>query len=327
MSVCGCLGGRTKFHFVMKKKNFLWLIAFALLLPLFALTACSDDDDDDNNDSNGDKTEQTSNNGTKVLSKKVTKIVKTHHSEGGEYEEVETYIFDPDGRLISSTEVENYGNHNVITKIYKYNDNTIVRERTSTSSYDSENRYVLNIDKGRVVSEEFAEGDDLEYVYLSEYTYSPDGFLASRTTSHNGERGTYNSKHTYSVSNENITGIDYQSTDIYSEEIYKSSSEYNITYTNKLNNLNVDLSLFLLDNELDGLPQLPLTGYYGKRIKNLSLSISQKCTDEETTSSGTSTHSYVWVFNFTYTYDGDYPTKIVDEEGGEYTNIYEIFYE
>ena len=291
-------------------------------MPLFALTACSDDDDDDNNDSNGDKTEQTTNDGTKVLSKKVTKIVATYY-EGVEHEEeVETYIFDADGKLISSTEVENYGDHSVKTKIYKYNDNTIVRERESTSSYASKNRYVLNIDKGRVVSEEFAEGSDLEYVYLSEYTYSPDGFLASRTTSHNGEYGTYDSKSTYSVSNENITGIDYQSTDIYSEEIYKSSSEYNITYTNKLNNLNVDLCLLLLDDQLDG---LPLTGYYGKRIKNLPLSITRQSTREDTRNSETTTETSASVHNFTYTYDGDYPTKIVDEEGG-HTNIYEIFY-
>ena len=191
----------------------------------------------------------------------------------------------------------------------------------------SKNRYVLNIDKGRVVSEEFAEGSDLEYVYLSEYTYSADGFLASRTTTHNGKYGTYDSKSTYSVSNENITGIDYQSTDIYSDEIYKSSSEYNITYTNKLNNLNVDLSLFLLDNELDGLPQLPLTGYYGKRIKNLPLSITRQSTREDTRNSETTTETSASVYNFTYTYNGDYPTKIVREKVGEYTNTYEISYD
>ena len=320
MSVCGCLGGRTKFHFVMKKKNILWLIAFALLMPLFALTACSDDDDDDN-DSTGDKTEQTTNDGTKVLNKKVTKIVETY-SEGGKYEEVETYIFDTDGRLISSTEVENYDNHDVETKIYTYNDNTIIREKTKNNRLES--RYVLNIDNGRVVSEEFAVGDDLEYVYLTEYTYL-DGYLASYTEGHKSpdSDGTHNSKQTYSVNNENITGVDYEDIDDYGESIYKYHSERNIVYDSKLNNLNVDLCLFLLGDDLD---VLPLTGYYGKRIKNLPLTISKKSTDEHTYNSETTTETSASVYNFTYTYDGDYPTKIVREKVGSYTYTYEIFY-
>ena len=304
----------------MKKKNFLWLIAFALLLPLFALTACSDDDDDDNNDSNGDKTEQTSNNGTKVLSKKVTKIVETY-SEGGKYEEVETYIFDTDGRLISRTEVENYDNHDVETELYTYNNNTIDIEETENNQLDE--RSTFNIENGRIVSGEFAEGDDFEYVYLFKFTYSDDGYLASCTTEHKDSYGTYNSKYTYSVSNENITSVDHESTEVYGESIYKYHSEKNIVYDSKLNNLNVDLCLFLLEDELD---VWPLTGYYGKRIKNLPLTISKKSTSEDTYNSETKTETSAKVYNFTYTYDGDYPTKIVREKVGSYTITYEIFY-
>ena len=323
MSVCGCLGGRTKFHFVMKKKNFLWLIAFALLMPLFALTACSDDDDDDDNDSTGDKTEQTTNDGTKVLSKKVTKIVITYDEEC-----VETYIFDTDGRLISCTD---YDNHDVGTKIYTYNDNTIIREKTKNNRLDS--RYTFNIENGRIVSEKHAYYDDDEEK-LYEYTYSSDGYLASRTRTYNYNSGTYNSKSTYSVSNQNIVHYDYESTDTYTSygigreeysEVDTDIDVYDITYNSKLNDLNVDLSLLLIGGHLD---VYPFTGYYGKRIKNLPLSISHKSTREETTSSGTDTRSSASVHNFTYTYDGDYPTKIVDEYvgGGTSTRTYEIFY-
>ena len=110
----------------MKQKNLLWLVAVALLLPLFALTACSDDDDDDNAN-----TEQTSTNGTTTLSKKVTKIVCTctYYSEEGESEAEETYLFDTDGKIISMLRDEG---KDTFLYTYTYTSNQIIVAESGT---------------------------------------------------------------------------------------------------------------------------------------------------------------------------------------------------
>ncbi len=282
----------------MKKKNILWLIVFALLMPLFALTACSDDDDDDN-DTNGDKTEQTSNDGTKVLSKKVTKIVLS-------CDESEEYIFDAEGKIQSQTH-KCLGSVEDI-KTYKYTDNMIVVEKTEVNR-DTEERSVFNIENGLIISA--AQYDDNKLWRNLDYTYA-NGYLETIKSSYS-ETSSYIT--TYNFSNENITNIIWEHDDGES-----NGYECNITYDNsKLNDLNVDLALLLLEEYLPD-----YIGYSGKRIKNLPSSR----TDKKILKTGDRQDSEVYTYN--YTFEDNYPVKIDvtwlyrGGDSGMYT--YEIFY-
>ena len=304
MSVCGCLGGRTKFHFVMKKKNFLWLIAFALLMPLFALTACSDDDDDDDNDSNGDKTEQTANDGTKVLSKKVTKIVKTYDDNK---DHVRTWYFDEDGRLTS--EKDTYGSSTYMTT-YTYSNDKI--EVVDVDDDDPETT-IYYLENGRVVgwSDEHRSGN---------VTYS-DGYIESSSyvCVHSNYEHTGEAK--YTITNGNLTKIE----GVYLDEYYgeKEEETTSISYSSKLNNLNVDITAVLIEME-------NLGNYIGKRSKNLPSTYTFIEKETRTYNGETKEYNYSEVKNFEYIYEGDYPVKIlVDkvEDGEAMTRTYEIFYE
>jgi len=89
-----------------------------------------------------------------------------------------------------------------------------------------------------------------------------------------------------------------------------------IVFGDKPNNLNVDITLLLLDYP-------PFSDYLGKRNKNLPTSMSEI---ETYTRNGKEPEKETYVEQYTYTYDGDYLTKItVAYRSKEYT--YEIFYE
>ena len=290
----------------MKKKNILWLIVFALLMPLFALTACSDDDDDDN-DSNGDKTEQTTNDGTKVQSKKITKIVLSC-AEG------EEYIFDDEGKIQSRT--HKYKGSVEDIKTYKYTDNMIVVEKTEVNR-DTEERSVFNIENGLIISA--AQYDDNEPWRNFDYTYA-NGYLSTIKTSYSDSYSERSSDiTTYSFSNENITNIIEEWDSNYDSD--SNGYECNFTYDNsKLNDLNVDLALLLLEEYLPDY----VNGYLGKRIKNLPSSRTHK----KILKTGDRQDSEVYTYN--YTFEDNYPVKIDvtwlyrGGDSGMYT--YEIFY-
>ena len=289
MSVCGSLGGRTKFHFVMKKKNFLWLIAFALLMPLFALTACSDDDDGDN-DSTGDKTEQTTNDGTaqstgeiKILPKKVIKIYDTRKDSGYEGSDQTVYSYDSEGKLVSKVRGDVY-----IEK-YTYTDESIVVERTGKHDHDNYTT-IYTLKNGRIVSED--KGDEhAEYTYSSEYI---------STVKEEYET-------TYTFSNGNL--ISYEST--YGDDFQSCTYKYG----NKLNNLNVDIFFI-------GAPN----GYYGKRVKNLPESSRGISTDSDQVSSS-SIYEYKYEGDYVVQFT-EVETRI-SKSGSEkvITHTYDIYYE
>ena len=280
----------------MKKKNILWLIAFALLMPLFALTACSDDDDDDNNDSNGDKTEQTSNDGTKVLSKKVTKIVEGDENYG------HTWYFDEDGRLTSEKDTDGKST-DIITFNY------------SKDKIEVGESWTYLLENGRVV--EWRKDQD-----GGKYTYSSDGYLASYIC----DDGDYLEEYKYIIENGNFTKIERLSTGYK----YRSEESTSISYSSKLNNLNnVDLTAVLINME-------SLGNYFGKRSKNLPSTITKIDKETQTTYKGETTEeTYSEVENFEYIYEGDYPVKILvewtetsnDDKPHSGTRTYEIFYE
>ena len=283
----------------MKQKNLLWLVAVALLLPLFALTACSDDDDDDNAN-----TEQTSTNGTTTLSKKVTKIVCTctYYSEEGESEAEETYLFDTDGKIISMLRDEG---KDTFLYTYTYTSNQIIVAESGTFV----GCIYYNLENGRI-TESVYEYKDSKDTY--KYTYSSDGYLASVIEGRAEETA---SPYTtiYTVSDGNYSMIKTTWDD---EGITQS-----ITYSSNLNNLNVDLAQILIW----GTPY-----YLGNKIKNLPSSINEVDNYDEWKYNSNS--------SFYYTYEGNYLTKIVKNEvenqtNGEYirnssnTYTYEIFYE
>ena len=298
----------------MKKKNILWLIAFALLMPLFALTACSDDDDDDN-DSTGDKTEQTANDGTKVLSKKVTKIVETE-DDGDEY----TYNFDEDGKITSYKHKHIYDNDDISIHTYTYSKDQIVENSSSkTTTYNLENGRVVHI-------EERNDGGHGKSKYIT-CSYSSDGYLASLNSVKIDADYEKVEEAKYTVTDGNHTK--YEELEESEDYGVEKEEELTISYNSKLNNLNVDLAGVIIG--------IWPTEFFGKRSKNLPISINWKYkyrsyidrdgnpqyrVNNETTI-------------FTYTYDGDYPVKVLEEwtetsDGGSSdsgTRTYEIFYE
>ena len=296
------VSGRThNFFQKMKKKNILWLIAFALLMPLFALTACSDDDDDDNNDSTGDKTEQTSNDGTKVLSKKVTKIVYTIEKYKN-YEE--SWSFDDEGRELSYKIVDGD------TKITTYTHSKDKIEYVRVTQRGAGGTHAYHLENGRVVD---YDGD-------GKFTYS-DGYLASYySVEDDGDK--YEFK--YTVENGNLTKIE-EFEEYYADgEIGVEEKSKSISYGSKLNNLNVDLTALLLDEWGE------LGNYFGKRSKNLPSVYTKIKKGTYTYNGETTEHNSSEVKNFEYIYEGDYPVKILVnkvEDGRESPRTYEIFYE
>ena len=287
----------------MKKKNFLWLIAFAMLMPLFALTACSDDDDDDDNDSNGDKTEQTANDGTKVQSKKVTKIVENRN-------EPCTWYFDENGTLTSTKVV--YGPNDTSISTFTYSKDKIEVVEVE-GKYTESWTYLL--ENGRVV--EWRKDED-GHEYTGKYAYL-DGYLASSSYIYDdGDKSEYK----YTIENGNFTKIEELRTEEYDE--YRREESTSISYSSKLNNLNVDLTALLLRE--GGM----LGNYFGKRSKNLPSTITEINKVTRTYKGETTEDTYSKVKNFEYIYEGDYPVKILEdkvEDGEARTYTYEIFYE
>lgn len=231
-----------------------------------------------------------------ILPKKVTKIVMTNSKE----DFTETYLFDILGRIISSTEA--YKGKVEETETYTYTDNTIVCTQSDQNGKE-EQKTIFKVENGRIVSDIFSEVGQAERT--STYTYTSDGYLASIT-----ETGVYESKYTATGGNITECESSYKSGD------YESNYKQTVMFGDKPNNLNVDVTLLILDYDL-----YPLSGYYGKRNKNLPSSSN----DVHTRIEGDKYES-TYVDQYTYTYDGDYLTKITDTYStGEYT--YEIFYE
>ena len=276
----------------MTQKNILWLIAFALLMPLFALTACSDDDDDDDNDSTGDKIEQTTDDGTaqstdeiKILPKKVTKIYETRKESGYEGSDQRVYSFDSEGKLVSEV-------HDDYVRRYSYTTDSIVVERTDKTDYGNTHFYTLK--NGRIVSR--VDGNE-----HNEYAYS-DGYLSSVKSD-----GYYN-EITYTYSNGNLISSELTT--------YEGGfHSYTYKYGNKLNNLNVDLSFI-------GEPN----GYLGKRVKNLPESSRGNSSDPDQVSS-----SWVYDYKYEGDYVVQFTAveTLISKSGEErvYTYTYDIYYE
>ena len=238
------------------------------------------------------------NNGTAtgdILPKKVIKIIEKDAND------VTTYLFDTQGRIISETET--YKGEVESVKNYTYSDNTIVRKSSSKT--------VFNVENGRIVSDVLEDGDG-EYIYPSEYTYTSDGYLVSYITTSKLSKD-FIDESKFSIIDGNIIENQHHYVDTYEDR----NSKTTVVFGDKLNNLNIDVTLFLIDYDLH-----PLTGYYGKRNKNLPSSCSEVHTE------------YTYIEQFTYTYDGDYLTKITsvwsETSGSEsYTGeiTYEFFYE
>ena len=241
---------------------------------------------------NGGGNNNSGNTGTvtgDILPKKVTKIVMTCAKE------INTYLFDSDGRLISETETYNGKVEEI--KTYTYTDNKIVRKKTGESENDG---WIFNVENGRIVSDILTEAD--VYVYPTEYAYSSDGYLISTKTTSQSNKDFYDNM-AFTIDNGNIVACDSH----YSE---KGDSKKSFTYGDKLNHLNVDITLLVLDFDLE-----PFSGYYGKRCKNLP-------------SAGTSSRGST--YEYSYTHDGEYLTKILELEtdsDGTSECTWEIYYE
>ena len=238
-----------------------------------------------------------------ILPKKVTKIVMTNSSR----EVVDTYLFDTQGRIISDTET--YEGKEEDENTYIYTDNTI------TWLEGGHSNRVFNIENGRIVSSVLTEGSgDYVYVYPTTYTYTSDGYLVSMVTTAEGkstEEFIVESK--LIVTNGNITETESRTIEV----DYESKHNTTIAFGDKPNNLNVDVTLFILDYSA------PFSDYLGKRNMNLPTSMSEISTY---TRNGKEPEKDTYVEQYTYTYDGDYLTKItVAYRSKEYT--YEIFYE
>lgn len=233
------------------------------------------------------------NNGTAtgdILPKKVTKIVETwEDAEDGKQTKI--YLFDSQGRITKSyREGESYNS------TFEYTENSI------KSTEDDRYITIFNIENGRITFRTNESGER-----KGEYGYSPDGYLISR-----GEEK-------YTVENGLITKDSYWESD-------GNSTEYNwegkFTYGNNLNNLNVDLFLFLLEIDDDAV----FTGLYGNRIKLLPTVV------EETdyyTNNGIKGDVDNEKIEITYEYSGEYITKIKVkeiEDSKTFETIYEIFY-
>lgn len=227
-----------------------------------------------------------------ILPKKVTKIIEK------DVDDTKTYLFDIQGRIISKT-YEYNGKVDEI-RTYTYTDNNIVRKKSGESENDG---WIFNVESGRIVSDVLTEGE--VYVYPTEYAYSSDGYLISMKTTSQNNKDFYDNL-TFTVDNGNIVACDRH----YNE---KGDSKITFTFGDKLNNLNVDIALLVLDFDLQ-----PLSGYYGKRCKNLP--------SVGTYSRGSSGRTY----EYSYTYDGEYLTKVFlleTESDGTSENSWEIFYE
>lgn len=250
----------------------------------------------------GGNTPQPAANGD-ILPKKVTKIVMTNSSE----EVVDTYLFDTQGRIISDTET--YRGKVEEENTFIYTDNTI------TWSEDGHSNRVFNIENGRIVSEVLTEGSgDYVYVYPTTYTYTSDGYLVSMVTTAEGKSTEeFIDEEKFTVTNGNITEYEGQYIDGDRKDEYKAT----VAFGDKPNNLNVDVTLFILDYSY------LFSDYLGKRNMNLPTSMSEISTY---TRNGKEPEKETHVEQYTYTYDGDYLTKItVAYRSKEYT--YEIFYE
>ena len=247
----------------------------------------------------GGNTPQSAANGD-ILPKKVTKIVMTNSSE----EVVDTYLFDTQGRIISDTET--YKGKEEGENTYIYTDNTI------TWLEGGKSHTVFNIENGRIVSDVMTEGKNGKHV--TTYTYTSDGYLASAVTTAEGKSTEeFINESKLIVTNGNMTEAEGH----YLDGEYDIKDNLTIVFGDKPNNLNVDITLLLLDYSA------PFSDYLGKRNMNLPTSMSEISTY---TRNGKEPEKETYVEQYTYTYDGDYLTKItVAYRSKEYT--YEIFYE
>ena len=285
----------------MKKKNILWLIAFALLMPLFVLTACSDDDDDDNdNDTNGDKTEQTAKDGTKVLSKKLTKIVRTNKDASI----IKTFHFDEYGRFVNYIRTEIDGD-----KEYSSDRPMFYTDKRITSSLID-----YNLENGRVVSSDYHDGDWTEE---TTYNYSADGYILSSSTKYGSSERKVSSTATYNVKNGKLESVEEKYVAAEGYEDYNEVTTY--TYGNVLNNLNVDLFWFFGEAAQTEEP-VP----FGVRFTHLPILV----TEVETQGGA---EVYTETTEYTYEFDGDYISKVrvrfFDSEGDTSNSTLEFFYE
>ena len=235
-----------------------------------------------------------------ILPKKVTKIVYKY-SKNSELRRTTTYLFDANGKVTSTTD-EKDGDIGI--ENYSYNDSTILCTKNHSSC-------VYNIENGRIVSDILDDGGTGKYIYPSTYAYTSDGYIASKVTTSKKD-GDIVEKSDFAVTDGNITTY-YR----YSEGFESRTA---ITFGDKPNNLNVDIALYIVDYDLW------VTGYFGKRSKNLPSSYNLVAKPQNAADDGER-----YVGEFTYTYDGDYLTKVFclekcsDSKTYEYT--WEIFYE
>ncbi len=228
-----------------------------------------------------------------ILPKKVAKIVE---NEDGD---INTYLFDTDGKLISRTKTRTNNSSYSSLTTYEYIGNAIVRKKDNANE-------IYDVDAGRIVSSVLTEDG---CVYPSTFSYTVDGYLSSVAITYQDDKDFYDN-YTFIITNGNIAGYEYMYND--KEQEQPHTGKYNVTYGDKLNNLNVDLTFFIVDFDL-----YPIPGYYGKRCKNLPSSWVY------------SSSSHNEVGEYTYTYDGDYLVKVVLVETGDEDDetTWEIFYE
>ena len=150
--------------------------------------------------------------------------------------------------------------------------------------------------------------------HVTTYTYTSDGYLASAVTTAEGKSTEeFINESKLIVTNGNMTEAEGH----YLDGEYDIKDNLTIVFGDKPNNLNVDITLLLLDYSA------PFSDYLGKRNMNLPTSMSEISTY---TRNGKEPEKETYVEQYTYTYDGDYLTKItVAYRSKEYT--YEIFYE
>ena len=227
-----------------------------------------------------------------ILPKKVTKIVKTKETSKGS-KSGRTYLFDYEGKITKYSDDDNSG------YIFEYSDNSIIR--TFFNGNNKGETSTFKIENGRIVSIDQGGGK------VTEYGYSPDGYL----TSVGNEKYFYENglltKDTYSELNNN--------TEYYWEAKY--------TYGSNPNNLNVDLTLLFVEFDDEGV----FSGLYGNRIKLLPSLIEES---DYQTENGVKGDVVYQKSEFTYEYSSEYITKIIkketNEDGKLYTDTYEIFY-
>lgn len=260
-----------------------------------------------------------------------------------------TYIFDTNGNVVSVTQISSSFQGNPSEEVvdtvdahFSYTSNTIVGTRNDTTIM------TVKLAKGKVVS-----GNYTDTSFPDVYRYNSGGYLSSRIETKNDKfiwgvtnihiETKYSVKdgniNTYKKHSECITVYNKEGDELYMDRNdnlhtvhYRSGEKVKserigtgiVTFDNELllNNLNVDISLLLVDGIFDS-PAFYFSGYYGKRNKNLPTSINY---NEIFIFGGEDYNEGEVTSKFNYTYEGEYLTAIQEVKGSN-DIIYEIYYE